>query len=212
MPSRATSSPRRLRASALVVLLCLAALLGGCKKKKQATPPPAAQAPTITAPAPTPPAEAAPTPAAPAATETQPAATAPAAAPKPKPQSKHRAATKKQAPAKTPPAEPAAEIRTPGKVIVPEGGTAPSPTKLAPDLAPAQAIETRQSTAALLEATENNLKSMPRQLTADEQAMVEQIRTYMAQSRAATDEGDLVRARNLADKAHQLSEALLKRD
>jgi hypothetical protein len=40
--------------------------------------------------------------------------------------------------------------------------------------------------------------------------MVEQIKSYVTQSRAAITDGDLVRANNLALKAHLLSDALVK--
>ncbi len=41
--------------------------------------------------------------------------------------------------------------------------------------------------------------------------MVAQIRNYMTQSRAATTDGDLLRANNLAVKAHLLTDELIKR-
>ncbi len=202
MERRATSSKQRLRRPAVLCLLFAVALVGGCKKKK-ATVPAQAQPPTISAPEK--PAEVAPPPLPPP--ETQPGTKAEEIPTLPRAKPKHRVAKKPAAPAGTQSAE-----KTPGRVVVPQGGTSPTGTQLSPDLQPSQAIETRQSTAALLDATDSNLKGLNRQLTPEEQATVEQIRTYMAQSRSATTEGDLIRARNLAEKAHLLSEALIKHD
>jgi hypothetical protein len=55
------------------------------------------------------------------------------------------------------------------------------------------------------------LKSITRTLDADEQATVAQIRNFMTQSRTAITDNDLVRAHNLALKAHLLSDELVKR-
>lgn len=203
MERRATSSKQRLRRSALLCLLFAVVLAGGCKQKKSAVPP-QAQAPAITVPEKKP-AEVTPPPLPP--TEGQPGTKAEEIPTLPRAKPKHRVARKPAAPAATQSAEKAS-----GRVVVPQGGTSPTGTQLSPDLQPSQAIETRQSTAALLDATDSNLKGLTRQLTAEEQATVEQIRTYMAQSRSATTEGDLIRARNLAEKAHLLSEALVKHD
>jgi len=69
----------------------------------------------------------------------------------------------------------------------------------------------RQSVEQLLQSTDSNLRSITRSLSNDERAMVEQIRTYMAQARTASTDGDLTRANNLALKAHLLSDELVKR-
>jgi hypothetical protein len=71
-------------------------------------------------------------------------------------------------------------------------------------------IHDKLSTEQLLQTTDDNLKSIKRQLTLEEQAQVVQIRNFMAQSRAATTDSDLVRARNLALKAHLLSDELVR--
>jgi hypothetical protein len=68
----------------------------------------------------------------------------------------------------------------------------------------------RESTAQLLQSTEDNLRNLTRQLSADERGVVDQIRNFMAQSRAATTDGDMVRAHNLALKAHLLSDELAR--
>ena len=74
----------------------------------------------------------------------------------------------------------------------------------------AQVAHQKQVTEELLQSTDANLKGISRNLNSDELAMVEQVRTYMAQSRTATQDGDLIRAANLAQKAHLLSDALVK--
>lgn len=75
----------------------------------------------------------------------------------------------------------------------------------------AQVAHQKQVTEELLQSTDANLKGINRNLNSDELAMVEQVRSYMAQSRTATQDGDLIRAANLAQKAHLLSDALVKR-
>ena len=74
-----------------------------------------------------------------------------------------------------------------------------------------EASHRRQTTAQLLDSTDANLRGLNRTLTADEKAMVAQIKDYEEQSRAATAQNDLVRAHNLALKAHLLSDELVKR-
>ena len=71
-------------------------------------------------------------------------------------------------------------------------------------------IHQKLNTNQLLEATDYNLKSISRALNADEQAMLQHIRSYMQQSRDATKDGDTERAYNLALKAHLLSDELIK--
>ena len=68
----------------------------------------------------------------------------------------------------------------------------------------------RQSTSELIQLTEDNLRSLNRQLTPQEQNQVDQIRNFIAQSRSATSDNDLVRAHNLAMKAHLLSDELIR--
>jgi hypothetical protein len=93
-----------------------------------------------------------------------------------------------------------------------EGGTAdPAPGVILPGMDQNEAAQQRHATEQLLQSTDDNLKGITRPLNDDERAMVEQIRNYMAQSRAATTDGDLLRANNLAMKAHLLTDALMKR-
>jgi hypothetical protein len=63
----------------------------------------------------------------------------------------------------------------------------------------------------MLGTTDANLKQIAgRQLSATQQDMVNQIRQFMDQSKAAVADGDLERARTLAWKAQLLSEELVK--
>ncbi len=195
------------------VLLLSSGLFGltGCWfKRKPPVPQPQAQAPTTTQ-TPAPPQEQ------PPATEPQPeqkpAETAQTAEtkPKPKPKPKNHTAHKQAPPAPKPEEKPQQEavLKPPPKIIIQEGGA---------DASSGQISTTTQgprqsdlSTAKLLEATEANLRSLKRTLNADEQATVAQIKDYVEQSRAATKQQDLVRAHNLALKAHLLSDELVKK-
>jgi hypothetical protein len=63
----------------------------------------------------------------------------------------------------------------------------------------------------MLAATEANLKKIAgQQLSSNQQDMVNQIRQFMEQSKAAVEAGDLERARTLAWKAQLLSDELVK--
>jgi outer membrane biosynthesis protein TonB len=202
------------RATVAVIVLASMLALGGCKKKKSAVPPPQAQAPTITHPEPEvqPPAPVASEPNRPEP-EAAPAETAPVAtpAPAPKPKTKPHHAAKKQVP--PPPVEKPAENpaeKQPSKTVVTEGGTQPATPQLSASMPHDQAIHQKLNTNQLLEATDYNLKSVTRTLSADEQAMLQHIRSYMQQSRDASKDGDTERAYNLALKAHLLSDELIK--
>jgi len=71
----------------------------------------------------------------------------------------------------------------------------------------AQRNETIQS----LGTSGQNLKNIEgRQLTPDQQDMVNQIKQFMEQSKSATNAGDLDRAHTLAEKAEALSKELVK--
>lgn len=72
------------------------------------------------------------------------------------------------------------------------------------------ADQKQQSTTQLLDSTEQNLRALTRTLSNDEQNTVSQIRSYIVQSRSALKDQDLERAQNLAVKAHQLSDVLLR--
>jgi len=150
---------------------------------------PAAQAPAQPAPA-APPTQSAPE------TDTQPAAPANPPAPAPKPK-KEKSETK---------------AATAGhKVVVRNGGAKDVSPQLAPGMTKEQEVHSRATTAQLLAATEANLKSIAaRQLTAAQQNLLDQIHTYMRQSKEASDSDDLARAHTLAYKARLLSDELRK--
>jgi len=76
----------------------------------------------------------------------------------------------------------------------------------------AQAQHQRENTNQLLATTDANLKKVSaRQLTSAQQSMLDQINTYVRQSKAASDAGDVSRAHTLAFKAHLLSDELARR-
>jgi outer membrane biosynthesis protein TonB len=187
-----------------ILALALLIVLSGCKKKKPNIPPPQQQAPTITQPQqqqppvqqpPVQTPQPQPQPPAPTTTQPEPAAPTTATKPKPKPH-KHHVAKK--------PVEPKGN-----KTVIKEGGENAS-GQLSASIPANEASQQRQTTAQLRQATENNLKSITRQLSGDEQSMVQQIRTYLSQSRAADNDGDTERAYNLALKARLLSDELVK--
>ncbi len=87
----------------------------------------------------------------------------------------------------------------------------PPDTAIAADVTSAQLTHQKQTTSQLLDATEKTLNGLSHNLSHDEQEVVTQIRSYVAQSRKATTDGDFERAYNLATKAHLLSDALAKK-
>jgi hypothetical protein len=204
------------------IFLALAAFLAlsGCKKHKPNLPPPQGQAPTVTAPSTVtaPPTAQPPQPPQTSQTQTSQTSQSSASKPAPKPPKPHSA----HAPAKKPgngtekqgTEKQGAEIAkvTPPKIVIQE---APAPASssaaaVTPLLAHDDAAHNQASTAQLNDSTESNLNSIKRQLSTDEQSTVSQIRDYLAQSHQATKDGDLARARNLALKAHLLSDELVK--
>jgi glucose/arabinose dehydrogenase len=198
--------------STLVVCLALA-LVPGCAKKKptvvavsqppepQATPQPTPEQPpptqeTQTPSQGTPPPEPTPTP---AQAEAQPS---PSDADKNKATAKPHSGTKK-------PSETAHNSR-PKIVVKADGESSATPGQISPSISTSDANQDQTTTEQLLQKTENNLNGIKRQLSADEQAVVTQIRDYMKQSREATKQNNLVRARNLAVKAQLLCDELVK--
>jgi len=214
-----------------ITLLALAGLitLAGCHKQKPPIPPAQQQAPTITQPAPQQPAPAQTTstttetkPKTPASTTTS-ASTAPKTKPhagRPKqPSTTARKASPKsseptqQASAKPSPQIPNSQPSAPATPPVPLQQPQPIPgtAQIVPGLPHDEAMHSRFTTEQLLLSTDQNLAGLRRALSPSEQDMVAQIRLFMQQSRAAIGEGDLVRARNLALKAHLLSDDLVQR-
>lgn len=99
-----------------------------------------------------------------------------------------------------------------GKVVVRNGGTKDNSGQLTPAMTQEQEFHSRENTAQLLATTDSNLKAITgRQLSDAQQGMLDQIRTYMRQSKDASDAGDLPRAHTLAYKAHLLSDELARK-
>ena len=123
-------------------------------------------------------------------------------------------APEKPAPKSPPPVKKSSKKKSasgPTKRVVRDGGTADPTVQLAPGVNQKQASGALQETNHLLEQTETNLKNLAsRQLSANQQNVVSQIRQYVDQSRQAEGEGDPARAHTLAVKARLLSEDLLK--
>ena len=99
---------------------------------------------------------------------------------------------------------------TPSKVVVRQGGTSEPSIQLAGGPAD-QTAHQRDAANQILGSADANLKKIAgHQLSPNQQDMVNQIRQFMGQSKAAIDSGDLERARTLAWKAQVLSEELVK--
>jgi len=201
----------------LVIWLVALSLLCtvGCSKKKPQLPSQAkAPAEPVSIPLPDEISEAVPPPPPPPEPKVE---TAQVEQPKPKPQPKK----KKKSP--QPPANPQSTVANPpanasnGNTTVaaahPPANPAepPADTAIAADVSNAQLTHQKQTTAQLLDETEKTLNGLNRTLSHDEEGIVVQIRSYVAQSRKATTDGDFERAYNLATKAHLLSDALVKK-
>ena len=99
----------------------------------------------------------------------------------------------------------------PHKIVVREGGASEPAAQIAPGMTPAEASRQRHNAEQLLGATDDKLKGLAgRAMDARKQETVEQIRNYMEGARSALKEGDVRRANTLAQKAHLLSEDLVK--
>lgn len=99
-----------------------------------------------------------------------------------------------------------------GRVVVRNGGAKDNTAQLSPGMSKEQELHSRENTTQLLATTDENLKAVAgRPLSAAQQGMLNQIRTYMRQSKTASDSGDLTRAHTLAYKAHLLSDELAKK-
>lgn len=182
-----------------VLLLVTLALLSGCKKKTPQLPPVQTAPPTITEPAPTtqpPPKE-----------ETAPVTTPPPKAVETKPTTPTptppRRVTKKTTPAK--PAQ-----KPPTRVIVEDDEPVKTAPPLSASVSGSATSQQRRATEHLIQAAEINLKELNRTLTPEEETFVRRVRSFITQSRAASEQGDLERAYNLALKAQLLSDELLK--
>jgi hypothetical protein len=95
--------------------------------------------------------------------------------------------------------------------VVREGGASEPTAQIVPGMSPAEAARQRQNAEQLLKTTDNHLTQLAgRTLDAPRQETVGQIRNYMDGARLALKEGDVRRASTLAEKAHSLSEDLVK--
>lgn len=170
----------------------------GCHRKKPRIPakvqPPTIEQPTIppvaTQPAPTPPTVT------PGETQPAPAEPAPVATKKPKRHRKSVPATANSTPPKQAP-----------KPDTPQPDTN---VQITAEIPQNVATARRQQTEGLLQAAEGNLKKVNRALSDGEESMQRQVRNYITQSRLAMQDGDLERAYQLASKAQQLSQELIK--
>lgn len=211
-----------LRQIALVGVAMAVVSLSGCPLKKKSPPVPAqAQAPSTLEPEPAPaatqteqPAPAEPQPTAQPA-ESQP--TEKAEATPEKPEAKKKTVRKKPAPPPQQQPQTQASLTPPpppksGKLVIQEGSAPSNQGQLAAGVSlDDSSSHGKQTTEQLLQSTQANLNSLNnRPLSPEEQAMVNQIKDYMAQSRKATQDSDAVRAHNLALKAHLLSDELVK--
>lgn len=157
--------------------------------------------------------------------ESSPAQTQPSAeTSQPKPQTqvpaKKPATTKPLAKKKTPPKKRRATSKTatpqpggsPEKRVVHNGSATEPSAQISPSVPQQQASSQLQNTNTLLSTADANLKSISgAPLNSSQEDMVNQVRTYMEQAKAAAAAGDVERANNLATKAQLLSAELAKR-
>lgn len=205
-----------LRLQSAIVFFVLVLGICGCSQRKPPVLIAPQQVPTTVPPEPTPtPEQTATQPAdqSPAQSAQQPGANADqttSTAEKTKPKSTRHAASKK--PSGT---EKSGEVAksTPTKIIVPADKSTPPQTssgQISPGPTPTDNVS-QASTEQLLQSAENNLNSIKRQLSKDEEVMQAQIKEFIKQSHNAITENDLARAHILAVKARLLSDELVKR-
>ena len=104
--------------------------------------------------------------------------------------------------------QPPAQDNPNQKVVISPG--ADSTQAIAATLPHTDDLHHRQTTAQLLQSTEDNLR-LVNNSGGDKQALIAQIRNFLEQARQAQAENDVVRAHNLALKAHLLSDELVQR-
>jgi len=125
---------------------------------------------------------------------------------KKKPDSATPSGTKKHRKRATP-----APADGPRTIVVREGGASEPAAQIVPGMTAEEAARERQSAQQLLSSTDDQLNRLAdRNLDAQQQETVGQIRNYMNGARGALQEGDVSRARTLAEKAHLLADDLLK--
>ena len=100
---------------------------------------------------------------------------------------------------------------SPRKIVVREGGASEPAQQIVPGMIPAEAARQRQNAEQWLSSTDAQLKQLAeRKLNPQQQETMGQIRNYTGGARGALKEGDVQRASTLAEKAHMLSDDLLK--
>jgi hypothetical protein len=99
----------------------------------------------------------------------------------------------------------------PRKIVVREGGATEPSAQIIPGITPAEAARQYRDAQNWLASADNELKQLEaRTLNAQQQETVGQIHNYMEGARSALKEGDVGRASTLAQKAHLLSEDIVK--
>jgi hypothetical protein len=94
----------------------------------------------------------------------------------------------------------------PSKTVVRNGSTTDPEVELSPGLSQQQISQQTKNTDQLLASADENLKAISgRQLSAAQRDTVAQIKSFMEQAKAASSNGDVQRAYNLANKANMLS-------
>ena len=145
--------------------------------------------------------------------ETQPQTPAPQeTSPSPAPVGKSPTAKPKAIRKKRKPAGKTQTASEGGKVVIRNGGAKEDSSQISPGMSDAQAQHQREITNQLLANTDANLKrASGKPLTPAQQSMLDQINTYVRQSKAASDSGDVSRAHTLAFKAHLLSAEIARK-
>jgi len=193
-------------ASKIAVVFGLLCVTAGCSHKTQATPPPAAQAP-IASPAEV--AKGTPPPQLPPAKplDVKPPAADPTPEPPPPPAHKTKHKTKPQ--------ETAPEKDSTSAQGTSQQASAGEPPEMSPigQLSSAGATSgtpNRHQIQDLIDSTENGLKTLTRDLTAEEKVTKAQIRTFLDKAKQALSQDDLDGANTLATKAKVLMDELTK--
>lgn len=95
--------------------------------------------------------------------------------------------------------------------MVREGGAKAPAEQIVPGMTPAKALREQQESEQWLGSADVQLKQLEeRKLSPQQQETMGQIRNYMNGARGALKEGDVSRARTLAEKAYLLSDDLVK--
>jgi len=200
-----------MRSRAIIAVSCLLWVCLGCESRHLKEPLPLAKLPDLAYPVVLPPAEAAPAPATTAADNVPALPPAPATKTNSKPRKPRPAPQKitdKPANAANTPPAPQPGDSASQKVVISPG--ADSSQSIAAAIPHTDDLHQKQTTAQLLQSTEDNLRTVSNP-NSDQQAMIAQIRNFLAQARQAQTDNDLVRAHNLALKAHLLSDELVRR-